>query len=99
MGDSNPLLAAQRETSGASTFEKYDYQYHWALFRALDEYSKGHEFVIFLELHEDVVVSSSLNSERAMFEFNQVKNIGGNAYTSKKITYRPKGAGDSKKIQ
>lgn len=97
MGDSNPLLATQRETSGASTFEKYDYQYHWALFRALDEYSKGHEFVIFVELHEDVVVSSSLSSEHAMFEFNQVKNIVGSAYTSKKIVYRPKGVGDSKK--
>lgn len=97
MSNSNPLLAAQRETSGASTFEKYDYQYHWALFRALDEYSKGNQFVVFVELHEDVVVGSSLCSDEAMFEFNQVKDSGGSAYTAKKILYRSKGKGDSKK--
>ncbi|MEE5069265.1 DUF4297 domain-containing protein [Pseudomonas alliivorans] len=97
MSNSNPLLAAQRETSGASTFEKYDYQYHWALFRALDEYSKDSQFVVFVELHEDVVVGSSLNSEEATFEFNQVKDIDGSAYTAKKIVYRSSGKGDSKK--
>jgi hypothetical protein len=99
MGDSNPLLAAQRETSGASTFEKYDYQYHWALFRALDEYSKDREFVVFVELHEDVVIGSSLSSEHAMFEFNQVKNISGNAYTSKKWSIDQKGPKTLKRTQ
>ena len=97
MSNSNPLLAVQRETSGARTFEKYDYQYHWALFRALDEYSKDNQFVIFIEFHEDVVVGSSLDSEAAVFEFNQIKNVSGAAYTAKKITYRSKGAEGSKK--
>lgn len=97
MSSSNPLLAPQRETSGASTFEKYDYQYHWALFRALDEYSNDSQFVIFVELHEDVVVSSSLSAEEATFEFNQVKDVDGSAYTTKKIVYRPKGKGGAPK--
>lgn len=86
----NPLLGTQREISGASTFEKYLYQYHWALFRALKEYEDGNQFVIFVEFHEDVVVSDSLDSSLAKFEFNQIKNVSGSPWTSKAITKRKK---------
>lgn len=87
---SNPLLSAQRETAGASTYEKYEYQYHWALFRALREYELGHEFVIFVELHEDVILSTSLQGDSANFHFNQIKNVSGAPWTVKKITARQK---------
>lgn len=69
----NPLFDSQREKSGAKTFDKYSYQYHWALYRVISEHDEKSEYAIFIELHEDVVVCDSLNSEKANFEFNQVK--------------------------
>ena len=73
--NNNPLAAAQRENSGAITFSKYEYQYHWALFRVLDNQMNNSEYALFMELHEDVVIADSLDVNIAKFEFNQVKNI------------------------
>lgn len=71
----NPLQSTQREKFGAKTFEKYEYQYHWALCRIIDEQKKKNEYVLFMEYHEDVVLANSLSQETAEFEFYQVKNI------------------------
>lgn len=71
----NPLLATQREKAGSETFEKYSYQYHWALYRVLNSHIETNEYAVFVELHEDVVVSDSLDATKAKFEFNQVKTI------------------------
>lgn len=69
----NPLLAPQREKAGSETAADYDYQYHWALRRAIQEQGQQNEYAVFVELHEDVVVSDSLNSSAAKFQFNQIK--------------------------
>jgi hypothetical protein len=69
----NPLLSSQREKSGSETASKYAYQYHWALYRAIQEHGLQKEYAIFVELHEDVVVSDSLDASTAKFQFNQVK--------------------------
>ncbi|RAJ89912.1 uncharacterized protein DUF4297 [Larkinella arboricola] len=71
--DSSPLFAPQREKKGAETFGKYGYQYHWALYRVLKEHEKLNEYAVFVELHEDVVLSNSLDKSQAKFEFSQVK--------------------------
>ena len=71
--ESNPLFAPQREKKGAETFGKYGYQYHWALYRVLKEHEKQNEYAVFVELHEDVVLSNSLDHSKATFEFSQVK--------------------------
>jgi len=71
----NPLGVPQRETAGADTFSKYEYQYHWALCRIIDEHREEREYALFMEYHEDVVIANSLQSETAKFEFNQIKNI------------------------
>lgn len=71
--DCNPLYDSQREKAGAETFEKYQYQYHWALYRVLSDHDMSKEYAVFVELHEDVVIADSLNPEKATFEFNQVK--------------------------
>lgn len=85
----NPLLASQREKAGAETFEKYSYQYHWALYRVLNEHDILKEYAVFVELHEDVVISDSLDSENANFEFNQVKTTK-NRFTPNKLVYQKK---------
>lgn len=71
--DNNPLFEGQREKSGSSTFDKYSFQYHWALYRVISSHSDQHEYAVIIELHEDVVVSNSLDAHKAKFEFNQVK--------------------------
>lgn len=69
----NPLSEPQREKAGSETYEDYAYQYHWALYRVLSEHEKNNEYAVFVELHEDVVISDSLDNTKAKFEFNQVK--------------------------
>lgn len=83
---SNPLAAAQREKAGAQTFEKYKYQYHWALCRILGAHVSDDDYVVFIELHEDVVFATSTDESLAFFEFNQIKNISSDSWNTKKLT-------------
>lgn len=69
----NPLYESQREKSGSTTFSKYSYQYHWALYRVIEEHALGNEYALFMEVHEDVVIADSLDESKALFEFNQIK--------------------------
>lgn len=69
----NPLNAPQREKAGSYTFDKYDFQYHWALYRVIDDIAESRNFAIIIEYHEDVIISDSLDAQNARFEFNQVK--------------------------
>lgn len=69
----NPLFAGQREKSGAETFSRYQYQYHYALYKALNAHLNANEYAVLIEYHEDVVFSNSLDPDAAEFEFNQVK--------------------------
>ena len=71
--ENNPLFDGQREKSGSATFDKYSFQYHWALYRVISNHADQKEYAVIIELHEDVVVSNSLEVEKAKFEFNQVK--------------------------
>ena len=72
--NANPLgLEPKREKSGSDTFRKYNYQYHWAFCRMLDEHENGNEFALFIEEHEDVTMANSLDVNKALFQFNQVK--------------------------
>lgn len=90
MKSDNPLLEPQREKAGPQTFGKYSYQYHWALERAIIEHKKSNEYAIFIELHEDVVFSSSLCKKDATFEFNQVKTNQSNITTNKVVALKNK---------
>lgn len=69
----NPLSAPQREKAGSYTFDKYDFQYHWALYRVIDDIAESRNFAIIIEYHEDVIISDSLEVQTARFEFNQIK--------------------------
>lgn len=70
----NPLgNDPKREKSGGSTFRKFNYQYHWALCRLLEEHAAGNDYALFVEEHEDVTLANSTDVTRALFEFNQVK--------------------------
>lgn len=94
---SNPLAVAQREMAGAQTFEKYEYQYHWALCRILGAHENYEDYVVFIELHEDVVLATSTKESVARFEFNQIKNVSAKPWNQKNLTSVPKS--DPKKIK
>ncbi|MFM0040303.1 dsDNA nuclease domain-containing protein [Paraburkholderia strydomiana] len=83
----NPLLACQREKTGPVTFDKFDYQYHWALFEMLQRYERDEVTIAFVELHEDVLLADSEDGERARFLYCQVKTTQPN-WTSKKLLQR-----------
>ncbi|MDT4331901.1 DUF4297 domain-containing protein [Methylomonas sp. MV1] len=88
--NANPLgQDPKREKSGSDTFRKYNYQYHWAFCRMLDEHEKGNEFALFIEEHEDVTIASSLDVDKTTFEFNQVKETS-KTYTVDNLTKKSK---------
>ncbi|HFT2065983.1 TPA: DUF4297 domain-containing protein [Enterobacter hormaechei] len=89
--ESNILGHAQRETSGATTFGKYNFQYHWALCRVIEKHKSNADYALLIEYHEDVVIADSLFGSSAKFEFFQVKNTG-NSFTVDSLTKRVKGA-------
>ncbi|MGK4425382.1 DUF4297 domain-containing protein [Yersinia enterocolitica] len=89
--ESNILGHAQRETSGANTFGKYNFQYHWALCRIIEKHKSNADYALLIEYHEDVVIADSLFGSSAKFEFFQVKNTGG-SFTADSLTKREKGA-------
>jgi len=76
--ESNPLFESQREKAGPQTKDKYNYQYHWALYKVLTEHQSRKEYAVFVELHEDVVICDSLNPQDVNFELNQVKTTNRN---------------------
>jgi hypothetical protein len=80
---SNPLYVSQREKAGAVTFDRFNFQYDWALYEFLERYKLNHVSIVFVEFHEDVVFSSSLNADDARFVFCQVK-AGASANFNKK---------------
>lgn len=87
----NPLGVAQPDRSGAETFSKYEYQYHWALCKILDRHLEEKDYVIFVEFHEDVLYSTSSVEAEAEFEFTQVKAYSGSPWNHKTITKIKKG--------
>jgi Cap4 dsDNA endonuclease len=86
----NPLLACQREKTGPVTFDKFDYQYHWALFEMLRRYERDEVSIVFVELHEDVLLADSNDGEQAKFLYCQVKTTQPN-WTTKKLLNRKAG--------
>lgn len=87
--ETNPLYAQQREYSGAQTFHKYLYQYNWAIFTIFDLYKNSSQYVVFPELHEDIVIGNSIKFDEVFFDFNQVKCIEtGSKYTLADLVYK-----------
>jgi hypothetical protein len=94
--EDNPLAEAQRESAGASTFGKYNFQFHWALCEIIEKHKHNKEYALLIEYHEDVVIADSLDSNKAQFEFFQVKNQAAK-FTPASLTKRKKSATGTEK--
>jgi hypothetical protein len=92
----NPLASPQRESAGADSYDRFEYQYHWALCQAFSAYSNAKDFAVFMEYHEDVIIADSLDKAKVKFTFNQVKANASGSYTTKNLTKRIKGKKDDK---
>ncbi|MBD2811446.1 DUF4297 domain-containing protein [Xenorhabdus sp. Vera] len=92
----NILAEVQRESAGASTFGKYNFQYHWALCRIIEKHQKNEEYALLIEYHEDVVIADNLDGTKANFEFFQVKNQI-KTFTEHELTKRSRGANETLK--
>ena len=79
-----------RDASGARSANRFSFQVHWALCKMLELHGGGHEYLLVLDLHEDVVV---LNSEHAptRIDFNQIKTDDGNGWTLAALLKRKAG--------
>ncbi|SEQ27891.1 protein of unknown function [Amphritea atlantica] len=86
----NPLAVAQRESAGASTFGKYNFQFHWALCEIIKKHEQQKEYAILIEHHENVVIADALEADKAKFEFYQVKNQAAK-FTADSLIKRKKG--------
>ncbi|MDD6911275.1 dsDNA nuclease domain-containing protein [Actinobacillus minor] len=69
----NPLNIPQRETAGSSSFENFDYQYHYALYWLLEKSKENNDIAVFIEYHNDVVLAENLDPSQTQFYFAQVK--------------------------
>jgi len=87
----NPLASPQRESAGADSYDRFEYQYHWALCQAFSAYSNAKDFAVFMEYHEDVIIADSLDKAKVKFTFNQIKANATGSYTAKNLTKRVKG--------
>lgn len=93
----NVLSTPQRETSGAQTFGKYEYQYHWAICKIIEKHKKRDDYALLVEYHEDVVISDSLDGSSAQFSLYQVKNSTGAKYNANNLTSRGRSNTDKPK--
>lgn len=88
----NPLFDEQREKSGSTTLKKYLFQYHWALYKIINEHQEFSEYAVFLELHEDVIICNSLDVSTAKFDLNQVKTTNVSFNTNKLVKAKKNGS-------
>lgn len=89
--NNNPLNTPQREVAGRTTIIKFDYQFHWALLKALHYYKEDTDFILCVEFHDDVLFvlcdnpALPLSHENDTIKLIQVKALK-NACTQASIT-------------
>lgn len=66
------LAVPQRENAGSRSSNRFNYQQVWAFNRMLEMLKEGQEFLLFMELHDDVIVLDS-TSESQLVDFYQIK--------------------------
>lgn len=83
------LKKPQRETAGADTNLRFDYQKNWAFCEMIQRHLKGAEYLVAFEFHDDVVFMEP-SSKPVSVDFCQVKtkktsNVALGFYLSRKV--------------
>lgn len=79
----NPLFVIQRENAGRLAQQKFEFQHHWGLSKVLEYYREGINFILCVEVHEDVIIGLAektdeymeLTEDNTFFDFYQVKSF------------------------
>jgi hypothetical protein len=82
-----------RESGGMVGADRYDYQKDWALCKILDLHSKGTNYVVVCEFHEDVTVLDD-PVDPSKVTFYQIKTDEKKNWTIPRLIARKKGAGE-----
>lgn len=82
---------SQRETSGADSASRFDYQKDWAFCRMIRKHIEGEDYLVAFEFHDDVVFLTPSTAPQ-LAEFCQVKtSASSNPRKLTTLTTRPKG--------
>lgn len=82
---------AQRETAGADSASRFDYQKDWAFCRMLRHHLEGDDYLVAFEFHDDVVFLTPSTTPQ-LAEFCQVKtSSSASPRKLSSLTARPKG--------
>ena len=79
-----------RESSGARSANRFDYQKDWALCKLLDLHEKDEDYLLICEFHEDLMVLDA-SVDPTQVEFYQVKTDQSKKWTVVRLVSRPKG--------
>lgn len=81
------VATPQREKSGETGFERYDYQALWGLALVFEQHASASDYAIAFEFHDDIVLLDSA-SVPAEARFYQVKTKGAGHWTLTDLTRR-----------
>ncbi len=91
------LTVPERETSGTTALDRFDYQTAWGLAKVMKLHRGDTEYAVAFEFHDDIVELDDAD-DPALATFYQLKTLKSGAWTLKKIVYRESsGGGKSRK--
>jgi len=82
---------APRDVSGSQSYNRLEYQKHWAISLILATYEKRKDFVVLIDYHDDVARTNSEDVPTSC-EFYQVKTKETGAWSIPSLLSRTKGA-------
>ena len=84
----NKLVSIKpRETAGSRSSNRFDYQQDYAIFCLLDLHTKGEDYRILLDYHDDIVILFPSDNPEDL-HFYQVKTDKTSNWTIRRLTYK-----------
>jgi hypothetical protein len=82
------LQTQLREKAGSDSYNRYEYQMHWAMYHMMKKFQNGEEFIIFCEFHDDIAETPNHNSPKCI-EFFQIKTKTKGNFTLNELLRKP----------
>ncbi|WP_169804497.1 dsDNA nuclease domain-containing protein [Sphingomonas pituitosa] len=83
------LTVPEREDGGRTAYDRFDYQTAWGLARLLELHSKGENYAVAFEFHDDIVALDDANNPTSA-TFYQVKTKDKGNWTLAELSRRDK---------
>src|SRR4051812_13632329 len=79
-----------RERAGSLAANRFGYQLDWALCRLLELHAEGKDYVVVIDLHDDVLVFDSATDPQSVICY-QIKTKDSGSWSRANLLYRKKG--------